>query len=118
MNNGRIWCVVNPSVGLPLFLGSVALMAFTVHFAVLHNTTWFSNYWNGGAKAKVGMGDSTAPAVAQLGSGESSFVINTAPASGDTGASFVITVKPAPTGAMRTAAAIEDGSGGGAKGTR
>ena len=22
MNQGRIWCVVNPTVGLPLFIGS------------------------------------------------------------------------------------------------
>jgi light-harvesting protein B-800-850 alpha chain len=47
MNQGRIWCVVNPSVGLPLFLGSVALMSFTVHFAVLNNTTWMSDFFNG-----------------------------------------------------------------------
>jgi light-harvesting protein B-800-850 alpha chain len=47
MNQGRIWCVVSPTVGLPLFLGSVALMSFTVHFAVLNNTTWMSNFFNG-----------------------------------------------------------------------
>jgi len=47
MNQGRIWCVVNPSVGLPLFLGSVALISFTVHFAVLNNTSWIKNYWSG-----------------------------------------------------------------------
>jgi light-harvesting protein B-800-850 alpha chain len=47
MNQGRIWCVVNPTVGLPLFLGSVALMSFTVHFAVLNNTTWMKDLYNG-----------------------------------------------------------------------
>ena len=31
MNNGRIWCVVKPTVGLPLFLGGVAVIALTVH---------------------------------------------------------------------------------------
>lgn len=41
MNQGRIWCVVNPSVGLPLFLGGVAVIALLVHFAVLSNTEWF-----------------------------------------------------------------------------
>ena len=47
MNQGRIWCVVNPTVGLPLFLGGVAAIALIVHFAVLGNVDWFSAYWNG-----------------------------------------------------------------------
>jgi light-harvesting protein B-800-850 alpha chain len=47
MNQGRIWCVVNPTVGLPLFLGAVAVIAFTVHFAVLNNTTWFAAFMGG-----------------------------------------------------------------------
>ncbi len=53
MNQGRIWCVVNPSVGLPLFLGSVAVIALLVHAEVLSHTTWFSGYWNGKAGAKA-----------------------------------------------------------------
>jgi light-harvesting protein B-800-850 alpha chain len=47
MNQGRIWCVVSPTVGLPLFLGAVAVIAFTVHFAILNNTDWFAAYWGG-----------------------------------------------------------------------
>lgn len=46
MNQGRIWTVVSPNVGLPLLLGSVTLIAIAVHFAVLSNTTWFAAYWN------------------------------------------------------------------------
>lgn len=104
MNNGRIWCVVNPTVGLPLFLGSVALMAFTVHFAVLNNTTWFKDYWNGGARAKVGMHE---PAKADEAvkkqsftndqGGNSEYVIKTQQAAqkdGDASVSFVVTVTP------------------------
>ncbi len=49
MNQGRIWLVVNPTVGLPLFLGTVLLIALTVHFAVLSHTTWMSSYWQGKA---------------------------------------------------------------------
>ncbi|NEP82323.1 MAG: light-harvesting protein, partial [Okeania sp. SIO3B3] len=30
MNQGRIWCVVNPTVGLPLFLGGVAAISLIV----------------------------------------------------------------------------------------
>jgi light-harvesting protein B-800-850 alpha chain len=47
MNQGRIWCVVNPSVGLPLFLGAVALISLLVHFALLTHTDWFSAFWGG-----------------------------------------------------------------------
>ena len=47
MNQGRIWCVVNPTVGLPLFLGSVTLIALLVHYAVLSNTDWMAAYWAG-----------------------------------------------------------------------
>jgi len=47
MNQGRIWCVVKPTVGLPLFLGSVALISLIIHFAVLNNTTWFPAFFGG-----------------------------------------------------------------------
>ncbi|ACF01434.1 MULTISPECIES: light-harvesting protein [Rhodopseudomonas] len=51
MNQARIWTVVKPTVGLPLLLGSVTVIAILVHFAVLSHTTWFSKYWNGKAAA-------------------------------------------------------------------
>ncbi|MGX7743577.1 light-harvesting protein [Rhodopseudomonas parapalustris] len=51
MNQARIWTVVKPTVGLPLLLGSVTVIAILVHFAVLTHTTWFSKYWNGKAAA-------------------------------------------------------------------
>ncbi len=47
MNQGRIWCVVNPTVGLPLFLGAVAAISLIVHFAILNNTTWFAAFMGG-----------------------------------------------------------------------
>jgi len=46
-----IWLVVPPKVGLPLFLGTVALIALLVHAAVLTHTTWFGKYWEGGRRA-------------------------------------------------------------------
>lgn len=48
MNQGRIWCVVKPTVGLPLFLGSVAIISLLVHYSVLSNTSWFAAFWQGG----------------------------------------------------------------------
>lgn len=49
MNQSRLWLVVNPSVGLPLFLGGVVVMSLIVHFAVLANTTWYPAFFNGSA---------------------------------------------------------------------
>ncbi|WP_375594079.1 light-harvesting protein [Algihabitans albus] len=48
MNQGRIWCVVKPTVGLPLFLGGVALISLLVHFSLLFNTSWFPAFFQGG----------------------------------------------------------------------
>ncbi len=47
MNQGRIWCVVSPTVGLPLLLGSVLALSLIVHYTVLSNTSWFPAYWGG-----------------------------------------------------------------------
>ena len=48
MNQSRLWLVVNPSVGLPLFLGGVVVMSLIVHFAILANTTWYPAFFQGG----------------------------------------------------------------------
>lgn len=40
--------MVNPTVGLPLFLGAVATISLIVHFAVLNNTTWLPAFFQGG----------------------------------------------------------------------
>lgn len=48
MNQGRLWCVVNPTVGLPLFIGGVLVTSFIVHYCVLSNVAWFGAFWNGG----------------------------------------------------------------------
>lgn len=47
MNQGRIWCVVNPTVGLPLFLGTVLVISLLIHFVVLTNTDWFPAFIQG-----------------------------------------------------------------------
>ena len=49
MNQSRLWLVVKPTVGLPLFLGGVVVMSLIVHFAVLTNTTWFPAFFQGSA---------------------------------------------------------------------
>jgi len=50
MNQARIWLVVKPTVGLPLFLGTVLTISLLIHFAVLTHTTWMGAFFQGGAK--------------------------------------------------------------------
>jgi light-harvesting protein B-800-850 alpha chain len=99
MNQGRIWCVVNPTVGLPLFLGSVALTSLAVHYTVLTHTTWMGAFFEGGkSKAKASLEESVSP-VALNSKAVPGYVISVAPVSADNaklGSSFVVTVAPAP----------------------
>lgn len=48
---GKIWCVVKPSVGIPMMLAAVAIGSFAVHAALLTHTTWIPKYLNGGTSA-------------------------------------------------------------------
>ncbi len=57
---GKLWCVVKPSVGIPLFLSAVAVGSFSVHVALVTNTTWVKKFLNGNAPAVV----AAAPAAA------------------------------------------------------
>ncbi|MGL4234542.1 light-harvesting protein [Tabrizicola sp.] len=47
MNNAKMWLVVKPTVGIPLFLAGVAIGSFAVHVAVLSNTTWVADFLSG-----------------------------------------------------------------------
>ena len=53
MNNAKMWLVVNPTVGIPVFLGAVAITSLIVHAAVLTHTTWYPAFYQGGQKAKA-----------------------------------------------------------------
>jgi light-harvesting protein B-800-850 alpha chain len=100
MNNGRIWCVVNPTVGLPLFLGSVAVISFTVHFAVLSNSTWVKDFFQGSRAKKAAI--ETAPAQFASSSSQAGFNVSVAPAA-ESGA-FVVTISPTTGGGTKTLA--------------
>jgi len=50
---GKLWLVVKPTVGVPLFLGAVAVSSFAVHYMMLTHTTWLPKYYNGAAAATV-----------------------------------------------------------------
>jgi len=106
MNQGRIWTVVKPTVGLPLLLGGVTTIALLVHYSVLSHTTWFGDYWQGKPKAKAELNTGASP-VALNSAAQPGFVVSVAPAKSDTGAAaFVVTVAPsAPTASATTAEA-------------
>ena len=58
MNNSKIWLVVKPTVGIPIFLSAVAIGSFAVHVAVLSNTTWVADFLSGralGSSAETAM---------------------------------------------------------------
>lgn len=57
MNNAKMWLVVPPAVGVPVFLGAVAVGSFSVHVAVLSNTSWVSDFLSG---QPLGAGDAQA----------------------------------------------------------
>lgn len=61
MNNAKMWLVVNPTVGVPLFLSAVAVGSFAVHVAVLSNTSWVSDFLSG---RPLGSGSATAALLA------------------------------------------------------
>ena len=46
---GKMWTVVRPQVGVPIFLISVAVASFSVHLAITLNTTWVKGFLNGKA---------------------------------------------------------------------
>ena len=60
MNNAKMWLVVSPSVGVPVFLGAVAVGSFAVHLAVLSNTSWVDDFLSG---KELGSGDMAAATV-------------------------------------------------------
>ena len=116
MNQGRIWCVVHPTVGLPLLLGSVAATSLIVHACVMTHTTWMSNYWQGNSKTRVSENDNAPKVAAVTPKGDPAYVISIAPVAGTPGkteSSFVVTVAPNTPAATTNASA----DGGAAKRT-
>jgi light-harvesting protein B-800-850 alpha chain len=47
MNNSKLWLVVKPTVGVPIFLSAVAIGSFAVHVAVLTSTGWVGDFLQG-----------------------------------------------------------------------
>ena len=65
MNKAKMWLVVKPTVGVPLFLSAVAVGSFAVHVAVLSNTSWVSYFLSGKELGSGDMAAATLPDAAQ-----------------------------------------------------
>nr|WP_293867399.1 light-harvesting protein [uncultured Alsobacter sp.] len=65
MNNAKIWLVVKPTVGLPLFLGAVAATSLFVHYNLLKTTTWLPAYYQGKPKKAAALDVPAQPGVGQ-----------------------------------------------------
>jgi len=65
---GKMWLVVKPTVGIPLFFVGVATASMLTHFAILTHTNWFPAFLNGNTKKVVGhvSPDAAPPQVAML----------------------------------------------------
>jgi light-harvesting protein B-800-850 alpha chain len=55
MNNAKMWLVVKPTVGIPLFLSGVAITSLVVHASVMTNTTWVGTFWQGKPKVRASL---------------------------------------------------------------
>jgi light-harvesting protein B-800-850 alpha chain len=75
MNQGRIWCVVNPTVGLPLFIGGVAVTSLVVHASVMTHTTWMSKYWQGASATTASVESTIAPVASNVMKTDQGYVI-------------------------------------------
>ena len=53
MNNAKMWLVVKPTVGVPLFLGGVAVTSLAVHLSVIGAGvgSWYGPYVTGGGSS-------------------------------------------------------------------
>ena len=61
---GKLWLVVKPTVGIPLFLGAVAVSSFAVHYMLLTHTTWLKKYYEGKPAATASIESTTNTAAA------------------------------------------------------
>ena len=97
MNNSKIWLVVKPTVGVPLFLSAVAVGSFAVHVAVLSNTSWVADFLSGN---ELGAGMESASLLPADGTMEPATVAHTPNATLGAGQEILVTL---PDGTTATA---------------
>ncbi len=92
MNNAKMWLVVKPTVGVPLFLTGVAVGSFAVHVAVLTNTGWVGDFLKGNELGTSDMANATILDDADPNVAKASYVL------------------PAPDGAQEVTIVLPDGT--------
>ena len=96
MNQGRIWCVVHPTVGLPLLIGSVAVTSLIVHTAILTHSSWYGPYVGANGRSKTAMNDGDSK-VADAATPAPAFTVSVTPTTNGSGAvAYTVTVSPNP----------------------
>ena len=85
MNNARMWTVVSPTVGLPLFFIGVAATSLIVHASVMTNSDFMGQFWSGqemgsesaslNSESPIKSASATAAITASLDSGEAFIVL-------------------------------------------
>jgi light-harvesting protein B-800-850 alpha chain len=60
---GKLWLVVKPTTGIPVFLGAVAISSFLVHLMLVTNTTWVKRFLEGSG-TKTAAVEATTPTAA------------------------------------------------------
>ncbi|MEO1219913.1 MAG: light-harvesting protein [Pseudomonadota bacterium] len=53
MNEGRLFLYVSPNVFIPIMFLVLVFASLAIHFSVLNNTTWFSDFLQGSATVEV-----------------------------------------------------------------
>lgn len=91
MKEGRIFLYVSPNVILPIMFLVLVLTSLTVHFAILNNTTWFGDFWQGSAgevaavvaEPEAAVVDEAAPAADAMEVAPAADATEAAPAAGE-----------------------------------
>lgn len=77
MNNAKMWLVVSPTIGVPVFLGAVAIGSFAVHLQVVKNTDWVSSFMQGDGFDGAEMASATQLNEGELKAGQATYVMPT-----------------------------------------
>lgn len=104
MNNAKMWLVVKPTVGVPLFLSAVAIGSFAVHVAVVTNTSWVSNFLKGQDMAAIESTTNVADSATVLDQALSDASVRSATITFEDGRKAHITIDPS----SKTLASITD----------
>jgi light-harvesting protein B-800-850 alpha chain len=74
MNNGKMWLVLKPTVGITVFFAGMVVASLSIHTSILLNSDWFPAFLKGGQKAAA------APAAAPAAAAAAAAAATAAPA--------------------------------------